>query len=96
MTVLHLRDLQCFVRVYERRSFSRAADELDTVQSQVSARICRLEQMLGTPLFVRLHRGVVPTDRGDLAYQYAQRVLQEVGELETAFGGAAGRHTGTA
>ncbi len=86
--MLRLKDLQCFVTVYERRSFSRAADALDTVQSQISARIGRLEQELGAPLFVRLHRGVEPTDRGDLAYQYAQRVLQEVVELESAFGRA--------
>ena len=82
--MLNIRDLQCFVKVYELKSFSRAADALDTVQSQVSARVQRLEQSLETPLFVRLHRGVVPTAKGEVMFQYAQRVLLEVAAMEDA------------
>jgi DNA-binding transcriptional LysR family regulator len=82
--MLHLRDLYCFTRVYESRSFSRAADALDTVQSLVSTRIQRLEQFIGAPLFVRLHRGVASTEKGELLYQHAKRVLHDVAELETA------------
>jgi DNA-binding transcriptional LysR family regulator len=37
-------------------------------------------------LFVRLHRGVVPTHKAELLYQHAQRVLRDVVELETALG----------
>jgi len=82
--MLNIRDLQCFVKVYELKSFSRAADALDTVQSQVSARVQRLEQCMATPLFVRLHRGVVPTAKGEVMFQYAQRVLLEVAAMEDA------------
>jgi len=80
--MLNIKDLQCFVKVYELKSFSRAADALDTVQSQVSARVQRLEQSMATPLFVRLHRGVVPTAKGEVMFQYAQRVLMEVAAME--------------
>jgi DNA-binding transcriptional LysR family regulator len=69
--------------VYELRSFSRAADTLDTVQSQVSARIQRLEQLTDARLFNRLHRSVAPTEKGEVLYQHAKRVLQEVAALET-------------
>jgi len=82
--MLHMRDLQCFTVVYERRSFSRAADSLDTVQSQISQRIRRLEESLGSPLFVRLHRGVMPTTKGDLLYEHAKRVLAGVADMESA------------
>jgi len=82
--MLHLRDLYCFTQVYEARSFSRAADSLDTVQSLVSTRIQRLEHFVGAPLFVRLHRGVASTDKGELLYQHAKRVLHDVAELESA------------
>jgi DNA-binding transcriptional LysR family regulator len=82
--MFHLRDLQCFVLVYELRSFSRAADRLDTVQSQVSLRIHRLEEFLNSPLFVRLHRGVMPTTKGELLYQHAKRVLAGVADMESA------------
>ena len=82
--ILHLNDLQCFVMVYELRSFSRAADSLDTVQSQISARIQRLERFTGTPLFARLPHGIRPSDKGELLYQHAKRVLNNVAALETA------------
>lgn len=82
--MFHLRDLQCFVLVYELRSFSRTADALDTVQSQVSLRIQRLERFMESRLFVRLHRGAVPTTKGELLYRHAKRVLQDVADLETA------------
>jgi DNA-binding transcriptional LysR family regulator len=82
--MFHFRDLQCFVTVYEQRSFSRAGAVLDMVQSQVSARIRRLEDFSETQLFVRLHRGIKPTDKGELLYQHAKRVLSDVAEMESA------------
>jgi LysR family transcriptional regulator, nitrogen assimilation regulatory protein len=82
--MLHLRDLHCFVLVYELQSFSRAADSLDTVQSMMSTRIQRLEQFIGAPLFLRLRRGVLPTRKGDQLYEHAKRVVRDVAELESA------------
>jgi DNA-binding transcriptional LysR family regulator len=81
--MVHLRDLYCFISVYELRSFSRASDTLDTVQSLVSARIHRLEQFIGAPLFLRLHRGVLPTQKGELLYQHAKRVVGDLADLES-------------
>jgi DNA-binding transcriptional LysR family regulator len=82
--ILHLNDLQCFVVVYELRSFSRAADTMDTVQSQVSTRIQRLERFAGTRLFARLPHGIRPNSKGDVFYGHAKRVLRDVAELEAA------------
>jgi LysR family nitrogen assimilation transcriptional regulator len=82
--MLHLRDLHCFVLVYELHSFSRTADSLDTVQSMISTRIQRLEQFIGAPLFLRLRRGVLPTRKGDQLYQHAKRVVRDIAELESA------------
>ena len=82
--MLHFRDLHCFILVYELRSFSRAADVLDMVQSQASTRIHRLEQFIGASLFLRLRRGVQPTRHGDLLYEHAKRVARDIAELESA------------
>jgi DNA-binding transcriptional LysR family regulator len=82
--ILHLNDLQCFVLVYELRSFSRAADTMDTVQSHVSTRIQRLERFAGARLFARLPHGIRPNGKGELFYQHAKRVLSDIAELETA------------
>jgi len=73
---MELRDLRCFVSVYEANSFGRAAVALNTTQSNVSARIGRLEQELGGPLFLRLHRSIAPTAKGQLAYRYAKGVIE--------------------
>ena len=59
--MLDLKDLRCFVSVYERKGFARAAAELGTVQSNISARVRRLEVEIGAPLFERLHRSIRPT-----------------------------------
>lgn len=82
--MLQLKDLQCFIAVYDSRGFGRAADILDTVQSQVSIRISRLERAIGAPLFERLHRGIRPTAKGELLYRHARRVFREMEDLETA------------
>lgn len=82
--MLDLKDLRCFISVYERQGFARAAVELHTVQSNVSARIRKLEEEIGSPLFERLHRSIRPTPKGEIMYRYATRVLAEVSELEAA------------
>jgi DNA-binding transcriptional LysR family regulator len=85
--MLDLRDLRCFVAVYETRGFARAAKNLHTVQSSISTRILKLEREIGAPLFERLHRSIAPTAKGELLYRHALRVLAEIGELETAIKG---------
>ena len=82
--MLDLKDLRCFVCVYELKGFARAAVELNTVQSNVSARIRRLESEIGSTLFERLHRSIRTTPKGEIMYRYATRVLAEVTELEAA------------
>lgn len=82
--MLDLKDLRCFVSVYERQGFARAAIQLNTVQSNVSTRIRRLEDEIGGALFERLHRSIRPTPRGETMYRYATRVLEELSVLEAA------------
>ena len=82
--MLDLKDLRCFICVYDLKGFARAAVELKTVQSNVSARIRRLEGEIGAALFERLHRSIRPTPKGEIMYRYASRVLADVSELEAA------------
>lgn len=59
-----MRALQAFSAVARLESFSRAGDELGMTQSAVSHQIRMLEDLLGQPLFNRLHRNAVLTDAG--------------------------------
>ena len=82
--MLDLKDLRCFIAVYETRGFGRAAKTLNTVQSNISDRIRRLENEVGTSLFDRLHRSIRPTPKGEVLYRYAVKVLQDISEMEAA------------
>lgn len=81
---MELRDLRCFVVVYDTNSFTRAAATLNTTQSNVSARIRRLERFLGATLFVRLHRSIVPTAKGERLYRYAKDVIERADQIAGA------------
>lgn len=56
--------LQVFEACGRCLSFTAAAAELGMTQPAVSQHIQRLEQALGTPVFVRVHRGIEPTAAG--------------------------------
>ena len=67
--------LKAFLAVAEHRSFTRAAHALNRTQSAVSVQIRRLEERLGTKLFVRARADVVPTATGEELRTYARRIL---------------------
>ncbi|HUB25001.1 MAG TPA: LysR family transcriptional regulator, partial [Tepidisphaeraceae bacterium] len=62
---MDLTQLQYLVAIADDGAFSRAANRLGVTQPSLSQQIKRLEEELGTPLFDRLSRGVVPTQMGD-------------------------------
>jgi DNA-binding transcriptional LysR family regulator len=84
---MDVKDLRYFVAVYEEGGFARAGILLETVQSNVSARIRRLEAALGVQLFERHRRGVVATDRGEKLYRHAKRVIALLEETPEAVRG---------
>jgi DNA-binding transcriptional LysR family regulator len=84
-----IKDLRTFVAVYEEGGFARAGVLLKTVQSNVSARIRRLEVSLGVQLFERHRRGVVVTDKGEKLYRHAKRVIALLEETPVAVTGKA-------
>ena len=74
-------DLRIFAAVARTGSMSKAASELGTVQSNVTARIRALEERLGVELFERTNRGATLTAAGLRLRPYADRVA---GLLEDA------------
>jgi DNA-binding transcriptional LysR family regulator len=67
-------DLRVFEAVARTGGMNRAAAELNTVQSNVTARIRALETELGCSLFDRHSRGVALTSAGQRLLPYASRV----------------------
>ncbi|MGV4927517.1 LysR family transcriptional regulator (plasmid) [Streptomyces sp. BHT-5-2] len=83
---MELSDLRVFLAVARTRGITRAAQELHTVQSNVSARIHALEKELGAPLFRRHARGVALTHVGERLLPYAERVGRLVDEARQVVG----------
>lgn len=79
------RQLAYFVAVYEQRSISAAARQLDIAQPSVSSALQQLEQQLGTLLFIRLPKGVQPTDDAERLYVQACQLLSQMQALQASF-----------
>ena len=83
---MELSDLRIFLAVARTHGITKAAQELHTVQSNVSARIHALEKQLGTPLFRRHARGVALTNAGEQLLPYAERISRLVDEAQHVIG----------
>jgi LysR family tcuABC transcriptional regulator len=73
---MELRQLRAFVRVVELGSISRAALDLNLVQSALSQQITKLESELSTRLLQRSPQGVTPTEAGVAFFREAQLTLR--------------------
>ncbi len=71
---MELIDLLTFSAVARSGGITRAAEELNTVQSNVTQRVKALEAEIGTALFERHSRGMTLTGSGRRLLPYAQRM----------------------
>jgi DNA-binding transcriptional LysR family regulator len=93
--LLSLQQIRCFCAALERGSFTAAADALRVTQPAVAEQIRKLEQALGTDLFVRAGRGVVVTEAGRAFAEHAARSLRAVEEAADSVGELTALRTGT-
>jgi DNA-binding transcriptional LysR family regulator len=68
--------LKTFIGIAESGSFTRTAAQIFRTTAAVSQQIRRLEETLGSSLFLREHRRVRLTPDGELLLGYARRLLQ--------------------
>jgi DNA-binding transcriptional LysR family regulator len=73
---MEVRQLQIFRILAEELNFTRTAEKVHTVQSNVTAQIRALEDELGVPLFDRLGRRVTLTDAGRRFQPFAEKALE--------------------
>ncbi len=72
---MEVRQLEIFRILAEELNFTRTAEKVHTVQSNVTAQIKALEEELGGPLFDRLGRRVTLTDAGRNFLPFAEQAL---------------------
>jgi LysR family nitrogen assimilation transcriptional regulator len=92
---MDLKHLECFVRVAELGSFTKAATALQTSQSALSRQVNQLEVDLRKHLLFRTGRGVTPTEAGKRLLAHGRGILHQIGlahqELEDEEGSPAGK-----
>lgn len=79
---MEFEQLRQFLKVAERKNFTRAAEDLLISQPALSRSIARLEEELGQPLFERQTRSVELTDAGRSLLSRAERILALVDDAK--------------
>lgn len=82
---MNLKQIEAFVLVAEKGSFSEAAKTLFLTQPTVSAHVSELEKELSARLFIRDKKQVILTDEGREFYEYAKQVSLLMEQIEDKF-----------
>ncbi len=75
---MDLRQIRYFMSVYEERSFTKASRKTNVAQPALSMQMRKLEDELGTILFSRTGRGIVPTPAAEKLYARLRSVVSEL------------------
>ena len=79
-----MEDLRVFCMVVHKQSFAASALEMGVSKALISKRIAVLESMLQARLLHRTTRKVSATESGHIAYQWAQRILEDAEQMAEA------------
>src|ERR1051325_2507884 len=79
---LDIRHLKLIVAVTEEKSVTKAGERLHLTQSALSHQLRDIEEQLGTPLFLRLNKCMLPTQAGERLLTSARYVLDELKQAE--------------
>ena len=73
---MDIKDLEIFRAVINHKNVTKAAHELNYVQSNVTSRLTKLEKEVGASLLIRTNRGVLLTAEGERFLEYADKMMQ--------------------
>lgn len=88
-------DLRVFALVARKAGFAAAAEALGASPAYVSKRIRLLEAQLGARLLHRTTRRVALTEAGERALRWAERILDDLDQLQQELGGSREQASGT-
>lgn len=72
---MDFKQLKSFAAVVEYKSFSKAAEKLNSAQPTISTHVRMLEEELNTQLILRTTKTIEVTPQGWEAYKYATKIL---------------------
>lgn len=82
--MIDLNDYFYFVHVVEKKGFSPAAKALNMPKSRLSRHVSKLEERLDLKLIQRTSRQFNVTEAGQIFYQHARALLEEMEAAEAA------------
>ncbi|MFC9788214.1 LysR family transcriptional regulator [Rhodococcus sp. NPDC127528] len=91
---MEFRQAEHFLAVIEHGGVVRAAAALHLAQPSLSQSIRVLERELGTPLFHRVGRGLVPTPAGTDLVKPARQLLRDMATAQASVAELSGLHGG--
>lgn len=86
---MRVKDMETFVALARQRHFGRAAEQLNTTQPAISARLSSLERTLGKRLVLRGDRRFELTPEGELVLQHFEQTLADLAGLRARLDGRA-------
>ena len=84
---MNLQYLRYALEISRTGSISKAAENLSVAQPNLSRAVKELEASLGISIFERTRTGMTVTPEGEKLLSAGDRILRQVGELETMFDG---------
>lgn len=73
---MNTRYIDYILAIAKRKNMTKAAEDLYVSQSSLSQFLSKLEQEIGTQLFYRTKRELVPTEAGELYIQACKEILE--------------------
>ena len=72
---MNLKQLEAFYLVVKKKSFTRAAEELNVTQPAVTIQVKSLEKSLNLKLIQQVGKRMQLTEAGEILYQYAEKIF---------------------
>lgn len=89
---LDLNLLKVFIAVYRHQSITLAAEEMGMTQPGVSGLLKRLQQQVGSQLFVRSGRGIAPTHHAQELIRHVEPALIQISNALESLNGFSTEH----
>ncbi|MEW6375975.1 MAG: LysR family transcriptional regulator [Thermodesulfobacteriota bacterium] len=77
---MNLKQLEAFYLVVKRKSFTRAAEELNVTQPAITIQVKSLEKSLNLKLIQQVGKRVQLNEAGELLFQYAEKIFDLANE----------------
>ena len=88
LVIMTDKDVELFLELMQTRNITAAARNLYTSQSALTKRIQNLERYLGCSLFIRSHKGLMPTPEAEAILPYMKELADSLRKIRSKTAGA--------